>query len=84
MCKPSNWLIIGIVLAIYFICFIIPKTNKTKNKSEFTDEVTPKMTFEQLKKCKGFENVSESEAEDIINTLQRFTVITFKNFCHES
>lgn len=36
-----------------------------------------KLTIEELRSCKGFETVSESEAQDIIESLFRLAVIVY-------
>lgn len=36
-----------------------------------------KLTIEELRRCKGFETVSESEAQDIIESLFRLAVIVY-------
>ena len=41
---------------------------------------TGKLTLEQLKRYKSFENVSEEEGEKIINTLYQLSIITYKHF----
>jgi len=45
-----------------------------KQKAE-KDQV--KLTIEELRSCKGFETVSESEGQDIIESLFRLAVIVY-------
>lgn len=38
----------------------------------------PKLTIEELKKFKGFENISETEALDYIESMAIFSMIVFE------
>ena len=47
------------------------------NEKEKTEKNQQKLTIEELRSCKGFETVSESEAQDIIESLFRLAVIVY-------
>jgi len=52
-----------------------------KQAFEFIEENAPKrITVEQLRKYKGFENVSEEEANNIVETLYQLAVIAY--YCY--
>ncbi|MEI6347253.1 MAG: hypothetical protein WCP69_04815 [Bacteroidota bacterium] len=36
-----------------------------------------KIKIEQLKKCKGFENISDEEANKLIDTLYQLSILTY-------
>lgn len=77
---------LNIVLLILFliivICFIIPnKQNNTKKSKEQTER-TP-LTKEKIRKYKGLESITDSEAENIIYSLKKYAGITFRLFHEE-
>lgn len=78
-----------VVVFIYYIVIhsvhnVYRQAKKQRDifKQEFNNDI-PTITIEQLRSCKGFENVSDEEAIQIINTLQHFTILTYKTFSHE-
>jgi hypothetical protein len=41
-------------------------------------KIKKKITIEELKKCKGFENYSEQEAEETINNLETISILFYE------
>ena len=43
-------------------------------------EYPKKLTIEQIRNCEDFKNISENEALQIIDSLYKLSIITFKTF----
>ena len=80
MTKSINHLIfIGIILLIIFVFCIVPhKVKELKEKTEYTC-----LTKKKLRKYKGLENITDKEAENIIDSLRKYSELTYKLFCKE-
>lgn len=80
--KSMSFIIImGIIFLIVFICLISPKQNETKNSKEKIKYQS--LTKEKLRKYKGFECITDAEAENIICSLKKYSELTYKLFQEE-
>ncbi|AWK04769.1 hypothetical protein HYN56_11255 [Flavobacterium crocinum] len=64
------------------------KSNKINDKSKLQNLAGPrveegksngKLTLEELRKCEGFADVSDSEGEEIIESLYKLSLIAFNS-----
>lgn len=46
----------------------------------FENEHTIRLTYDELKSCEGFENIKEGEAEQLIDVVLLFSMLTYKAF----
>lgn len=53
------------------------KDSNICNQIQKAENNQVKLTIEELRSCKGFETVSESEGQDIIESLFRLAVIVY-------
>ena len=84
-----------LVLIVFFITLCIiylihigldcvkRRKERTSAEKDINPNSIPRITYQQLTSCAGFENTTEEEANYIIESLVQFSVITYKNLFHE-
>lgn len=54
-----------------------------KQSNQVNDPLPTELTYEQLKKYKGFENVTEAQAEKEIENIKRLTKVLYYLYVYE-